>query len=100
MNSLKHIDEFSERDFVRMMLILLVELKKLHSKNILHRDIKPDNIMFYQKENVFYFNFIDFGSSHKIGGGKKKIPTSSEFFSPHEQNSEMESFASRISFIS
>ena len=41
----------NEKDFIRMILILLNELKFLHEGKIIHRDIKTANIMFIEKEN-------------------------------------------------
>ena len=34
-----------EKDFVRMFLLLIEEMKKFHDRNIIHRDIKSENIM-------------------------------------------------------
>ena len=48
----------SEKDFLRLVIILLNNLLFLHSKNILHRDISPKNIMFTEESN--YFNFYLF----------------------------------------
>ena len=87
----------NEKDFIRMMLLLLNELKKIHSKNILHRDIKCDNIMFYEKSCQIYFVFIDFGSSFDFSNKEQqRIKIKSQFYSPPEQNDfQKECFASK-----
>jgi serine/threonine protein kinase len=56
-----------------MMLLLLNELDRFHKENILHRDIKADNIMVYERESKYYYCFIDFGSSYHLELGIKKF---------------------------
>ena len=80
--------EERKMEILRLMLILLNELKKLHDANFLHRDIKLHNIMFYQRDGLFYYVFIDFGSSFDLSGNKEKINTYSPEYSPPEQNEE------------
>ena len=86
-----------EKDFLRMMILLLNDLKKIHSSNILHRDIKCENIMFYEKNKKLFFCFIDFGSSFDLSTKEKKerIKTLSIFYSAPEQNKPEESFESK-----
>ena len=50
-----------EIHFLRMFLILVLELNKLHNIRIVHHDIKPDNVMFVSRGGVLSFLFIDFG---------------------------------------
>jgi serine/threonine-protein kinase len=50
---------FSEGEVVQLMRQLLPVLAHLHSKNIIHRDIAPDNIMLRQQDNLPVL--IDFG---------------------------------------
>ena len=85
-----------EKDFLRMMLLLLNDLKKIHYSKILHRDIKCENIMFYEKEKKLFFCFIDFGSSVDIENlVQERIRTYSLHYSAPEQNTEEESFESK-----
>lgn len=79
-----------EQDFIRMMMLLLNELGILHSKNFLHRDIKIDNIMYYERDSKIYFCFIDFGASHHLDIGKK-LATESSHYSAPELNTNAES---------
>ena len=85
----------SEEDFLKLFLILLKELKKIHSKNIIHRDIKPENIMYIDKDTN-YFCYIDFGGAHVVGGEKNLAPIDSPVYSPPEKNTTNESFHSDI----
>ena len=87
-----------ESDLIRMMLLLLNELKKIHKENILHRDIKCENIMFYEKNQKLFFCFIDFGSSFDLlsKDNKKRIQTFTPGYNAIEQNTPMESFQSKL----
>jgi serine/threonine protein kinase len=87
-------------DFLRMMILLLNDLKKIHTANILHRDIKCDNIMFYEKKKELFFIFIYFGSSFDLSNNEsEKIKTYSLNYSPAEQNTPKESFASKYIYF-
>ena len=41
--------EFSIQDYLKLTLILIMEVHKLHAKGLVHRDLKPENIMFDRK---------------------------------------------------
>ena len=86
-----------EKDFLRMTILLLNDLNKIHSANILHRDIKCENIMFYEKNKKLFFCFIDFGSSFDLSNmeEKEKIPTFTPSYTAPEQNTPEESFESK-----
>ena len=90
-----------EKDFLRMMILLLNDLKKIHSSNILHRDIKCDNIMFYEKNKILFFCFIDFGSSFDLtsSGIDERLKTFSPRYTAPEQNTPEEAFSSKIKKI-
>ena len=78
----------NEIDFIRMMLILLYQLQHLHSKNVVHRDIRPDNIIYSEINNQVYFVLIDFGSSFVMNCDPPCfiVQIYSKHFSPPELN--------------
>ena len=49
-----------EFQVVRLFFILLNELHKIHFSNFLHRDIRLDNIMFYERDSKYYYCFVGF----------------------------------------
>lgn len=86
-----------EIELSRLIYILLDELSKMHLAKFLHRDIKLENLMFLEKNNQFFYIFIDFGSSFHIEDPiHSRIATASPPFSPPEQNSEKECFLSDV----
>jgi serine/threonine protein kinase len=56
-------------------------LSLVHSSNLLHRDIKPDNIMMVQRGAVL----IDFGSAREIAGGARVSIIITPGYAPLEQ---------------
>ncbi|NCQ42735.1 MAG: protein kinase [Cyanobacteria bacterium] len=55
---------FTEKKAASIMYQLLSALNHLHNKKIVHRDIKPDNIVFIEsKSNDIIIKLIDFGTS-------------------------------------
>ena len=56
-------------------------LTLVHSSNLLHRDIKPDNIMMVQRGAVL----IDFGSAREIAGGARVSIIVTPGYAPLEQ---------------
>src|SRR5690606_28565247 len=53
--------EFSATDVINLMVSAFYAITDLHKKNIAHRDIKPDNVLFDEKVNAVCY--IDFGLS-------------------------------------
>ena len=63
----KGVNKGFGEDFARLIFAQLLDaLEEMHSKNIFHRDIKPDNIMIGGDD--YKFKFVDFGfSTNNIG---------------------------------
>ena len=62
---------FSEEGAKRIIFQMLLAVNHLHSCNIVHRDIKPDNFLFKKKEINSPIKLTDFGLSRKIVPGSK-----------------------------
>lgn len=60
---LKAKGQFSEIEVQNFLLELLPVLQFIHDKNIIHRDIKPDNIIRHKNGKLF---LIDFGVSKQL----------------------------------
>ena len=54
----------------RDSLIQMAEgVKYIHSKDLVHRDIKPDNVLIYAKDEVLLLKISDFGCSKQSRDG-------------------------------
>lgn len=65
---LKELDQkgkFSEKQIEQLLTELLPVLDFVHKENVIHRDIKPDNIIRNQKGSLV---LIDFGVSKQLSG--------------------------------
>jgi formylglycine-generating enzyme required for sulfatase activity/serine/threonine protein kinase len=66
----KHMDE---TELLKIMSAIVHGLQQVHNDGILHRDIKPDNIMFRQNGTPV---LIDFGAARQaIGNKSRKVTT-------------------------
>lgn len=77
---------FESSEMFRMMLPIMRSLKKMHSENIIHRDISPDNIKVTEDGS---FKLLDFGSARYFSGAQKKTMSVmlKPGFAPFEQYS-------------
>lgn len=57
----------SERDVVSSLIIIAEKLTEIHEKNVVHNDLKADNITAVTTEGEVDFNVIDFGLSKMSG---------------------------------
>jgi len=58
---------FSEQEAVRILRKLVSATNYLHTINICHRDLKPDNFLYVSKEPGAEIKIIDFGLAIKFG---------------------------------
>lgn len=82
----ERLSEEEASDFIQQILL---GLKHMHSKNIAHLDLKPENIML-KSENSHLLKLIDFGLSRKIKPGEevREMLGTPEFVSPEVVNYE------------
>ena len=66
-----NVGHIEEKVAKRIMYQILLSVNSLHSKGIVHRDIKPDNFLFADKEHQ-EIKQIDFGLSRNIGSTEKQ----------------------------
>ncbi|XP_045625988.2 serine/threonine-protein kinase H1 homolog [Procambarus clarkii] len=55
---------FSERETVKVLRMVLEGVKYLHGLGITHRDLKPDNLLYYHPGNDSRLMITDFGLAH------------------------------------
>lgn len=55
--------KISEQDAIRVVKELAVALREMHSKSVLHRDLKPDNILIGENGKIF---LVDFGAAREF----------------------------------
>ena len=56
-------ESLSEEKSIQILFHLLQAVNYIHNKDIVHRDIKPDNIMFADKNDLSSLKLVDFGLS-------------------------------------
>ncbi|MEM1393110.1 MAG: serine/threonine-protein kinase [Cyanobacteria bacterium P01_H01_bin.150] len=81
--------EFSEPEILFVMRSILPVLQFVHDKNIIHRDVKPSNIMRHRNGKLF---LLDFGAVKQVtnspsGAGNSSTGIYSLGFAPPEQMS-------------
>ena len=60
-----------EEDAAFLLKEAATTIKQLHSIGVLHRDVKPDNFMFYKNDVTSPLVVIDFGLSLLLGSEKE-----------------------------
>ena len=94
----------SEAKAKQIIMPLTSALAYLHNRNILHLDIKPDNIMMVRQGDVVKPVLIDFGQAMYFVNGKPKkdkgIRGYSKGYSPLEQKQNVCTFSSSLDIYS
>lgn len=88
---LRTLERF-ELDVVRFYSAeILLVFEEIHSKNIIYRDLKPENLLFTQDGHI---KFIDFGFAKKIVDRTYTLCGTPEYLAPEIIRGEGASFAS------
>jgi len=78
---LKQVGTISADNTVCLLMPVFKSLKKIHEKNLIHRDISPDNIMLVG-ENV---KLLDFGAAREFADEKSLSVVLKHGYAPMEQ---------------
>lgn len=78
---------FTEREAIRVLKMVLDGVRYLHGLGITHRDLKPDNLLYYHPGNDSRLMITDFGlaCTRRSGGGNSFMYTACgtpEYISP------------------
>lgn len=68
---IQKISHFSEKEAAKYIKQILSALSYLHAKNIVHRDMKAENLLFENETDEANIKLIDFGVSCEYIKGKK-----------------------------
>ena len=66
-----HLNESEAAEFITQ---ILEGVAHFHAKNIVHLDLKPENVMLYDRQSL-KIKIIDFGISRKLKPGEKVMET-------------------------
>ena len=67
---LSHLKKFSIKTVCMLAIQMITILENMHSKHIIHRDIKPDNFVMGKDDNSKYVYLLDFGLAKKFRSSK------------------------------
>ena len=73
LESLMDKGEYSEKDSATTMFELLMGLKDIHARAITHRDLKLENLIFAEPNNLKSLRIADFGLAKKMKTARGKL---------------------------
>ncbi|XP_030309759.1 serine/threonine-protein kinase 17B isoform X2 [Calypte anna] len=81
-------DRIDEREIIRLIRQILEGLRCLHANNIVHLDLKPQNILLSSMDPLGDVKIVDFGMSRKLesSGELRQIMGTTEYLAPEILN--------------
>ncbi|KAM9380763.1 serine/threonine-protein kinase 17B [Phaethornis superciliosus] len=81
-------DRIDEREIIRLIRQILEGLRCLHENNIVHLDLKPQNILLSSMDPLGDVKIVDFGMSRKLesSGELRQIMGTTEYLAPEILN--------------
>ncbi|ETO23914.1 hypothetical protein RFI_13245 [Reticulomyxa filosa] len=79
-----NLKKFSEADATRVIQQVASGLKHLHEQGFVHRDLKPDNVMYLTKAQDSSIKIIDFGLSGDCSDGPCTTPCGTAHYAAPE----------------
>eukprot|EP00276_Gloeochaete_wittrockiana_P004149 CAMPEP_0184660824 /NCGR_PEP_ID=MMETSP0308-20130426/35427_1 /TAXON_ID=38269 /ORGANISM="Gloeochaete witrockiana, Strain SAG 46.84" /LENGTH=443 /DNA_ID=CAMNT_0027101687 /DNA_START=158 /DNA_END=1489 /DNA_ORIENTATION=+ len=73
---------YSEKDAADVIRTILLGLAHVHSRNIAHCDLKPENLMYVTPDADADLKIIDFGLAHFVGDGDTSLAGTPEYIAP------------------
>jgi serine/threonine protein kinase len=67
-NFIKENGTLTAEQTVKLLMPVMISLKKVHSQNLIHRDISPDNIMIVGDQ----VKLLDFGAARNVAAAENK----------------------------
>ena len=81
---MKH-EPFTEKEAKKILAILTSAISYIHANNVVHRDLKLENILLTNKDNPYDLKIIDFGISGILSNvGGEIIHAGTMMYSPPE----------------
>lgn len=62
----KHPEGLGSNEFYRVAKDLIGAIEYLHSNHLIHRDLKPDNMLVFKKNEEFQYKIADFGFAREL----------------------------------
>ncbi|MBF2064982.1 MAG: serine/threonine protein kinase [Calothrix sp. C42_A2020_038] len=81
---------FDENQIWKLLIDVLPILEVLHTHQLIHCDIKPENIILYKNQEITQFVIVDFAAAQIVGAdnyfGNNLISGSPEYIAPEQLN--------------
>lgn len=73
---------YTEKDARQIFYQLLQGLSYLHARNVIHRDLKLENLLMVEKDDISHIKIVDFGLAKHTIGMAKTVCGTPQFVAP------------------